>query len=267
MFLCWSAKGGSGTTVVAAALALVLARQQPTTLVDLAGDIPAALGLPQPSGPGVADWLASPTADLGGQTLFAGVYTGGALQVTGTLTLDAQGDAGAVFIFQAASSLTTASGSSVSLINGAGACNVFWQVTSSATLGTGSRMVGTVMALTSIWAGTNASIQGRLLARNGEVTLDSNTFSRATCAQVVETTTTTTTTTTGGGSGGPATTTTTGGGSGGPATTTGGAATTVRTLPGTGSTTDGGFLAALVLIAIGSGMAVIARRSPRGSLR
>ena len=63
MFLCWSAKGGSGTTVVAAALALVLARQQPTTLVDLAGDIPAALGLPQPSGPGVADWLASPTAD------------------------------------------------------------------------------------------------------------------------------------------------------------------------------------------------------------
>ena len=207
------------------------------------------------------------TADLGGQTLFAGVYTGGALQVTGTLTLDAQGDAGAVFIFQAASSLTTASGSSVSLINGAGACNVFWQVTSSATLGTGSRMVGTVMALTSIWAGTNASIQGRLLARNGEVTLDSNTFSRATCAQVVDTTTTTTTTTTGGGSGGPATTTTTGGGSGGPATTTGGAATTVRTLPGTGSTTDGGFLAALVLIAIGSGMAVIARRSPRGSLR
>jgi len=63
MFLCWSAKGGSGTTVVAAALALVLARQQPTSLVDLAGDVPAALGLPQPSGPGVSDWLASPTAD------------------------------------------------------------------------------------------------------------------------------------------------------------------------------------------------------------
>jgi MinD-like ATPase involved in chromosome partitioning or flagellar assembly len=63
MFLCWSAKGGSGTTVVAAALSLVLARQQPTVLVDLAGDSPAALGLPQPAGPGVADWLASPTAD------------------------------------------------------------------------------------------------------------------------------------------------------------------------------------------------------------
>lgn len=63
MFLCWSAKGGSGTTVVAAALSLVLARQQPATLVDLAGDVPAALGLPQPAGPGVADWLASPTAD------------------------------------------------------------------------------------------------------------------------------------------------------------------------------------------------------------
>lgn len=63
MFLCWSAKGGSGTTVVAAALALVLSRQRPTLLVDLAGDAPAALGLPEPTGPGVADWLASTTAD------------------------------------------------------------------------------------------------------------------------------------------------------------------------------------------------------------
>ena len=63
MFLCWSAKGGSGTTVVAAALALVLTRRAPTLLVDLAGDAPAALGLAEPSGPGVVDWLASPTAD------------------------------------------------------------------------------------------------------------------------------------------------------------------------------------------------------------
>ena len=175
------------------------------------------------------------TADLGEQTLLPGVYTGDALQLSGTLTLDAQGDAGAVFIFQAASSLTTASGSTVSLINGAGACNVFWQVTSSATLGTGSTMVGTVMALTSIWAGTNAHIQGRLLARNGEVTLDSNTFSRASCAEVVDTT-----------------------------TPTGG---TVRRLPSTGATSDDGFLAAFVLVALGGGMALAARRSARRSLR
>lgn len=63
MLLCWSAKGGSGTTVIAAALALVLSRTSPTVLADLCGDIPAALGLAEPSGPGIDDWLASPTAD------------------------------------------------------------------------------------------------------------------------------------------------------------------------------------------------------------
>ncbi|MSX93111.1 MAG: hypothetical protein F2749_06770, partial [Actinobacteria bacterium] len=63
MFLCWSAKGGSGTTVVAASLALVLSHRRPTVLVDLAADAPAALGIAEPSGPGVVDWLASPTAD------------------------------------------------------------------------------------------------------------------------------------------------------------------------------------------------------------
>jgi Flp pilus assembly CpaE family ATPase len=63
MFVCWSAKGGCGTTVVASSLALLLSHSRPTVLVDLGGDVPAALGLPEPSGPGVADWLASPTAD------------------------------------------------------------------------------------------------------------------------------------------------------------------------------------------------------------
>ena len=63
MFVCWSAKGGSGTTVVSAALALVLSQRHPALLVDLAGDAPAALGLAQPAGPGVFDWLASSTAD------------------------------------------------------------------------------------------------------------------------------------------------------------------------------------------------------------
>jgi MinD-like ATPase involved in chromosome partitioning or flagellar assembly len=63
MFVCWSSKGGSGTTVVSAALALVAARSRSTLLVDLHGDLPAALGMAEPSGPGVGDWLASPTAD------------------------------------------------------------------------------------------------------------------------------------------------------------------------------------------------------------
>lgn len=85
MFLCWSAKGGSGTTVVAAALALVLARQHPALLVDLAGDVPAALGMPQPCGPGVADWLASPTADAPALHRL-GVPANDALQVVPTGT-------------------------------------------------------------------------------------------------------------------------------------------------------------------------------------
>jgi len=122
------------------------------------------------------------TADLGGQTLVPGVYTGGALALGGTLTLDGQGDAGAVFILRASSTLVTASASRVTLINGAAACRVFWEVGSSATLGTSSNFAGTVLALTSIAAQTNASINGRLLARNGAVTLDSNTFSRPSCA-------------------------------------------------------------------------------------
>ncbi len=63
MYLCWSAKGGSGTTVIAAALGLVLSHHRPTLLVDLGGDAPAALGMAEPPGPGVHEWLASPTAD------------------------------------------------------------------------------------------------------------------------------------------------------------------------------------------------------------
>jgi MinD-like ATPase involved in chromosome partitioning or flagellar assembly len=64
MLLCWSAKGGSGTTVVTAALSLMLSRARSTIIADLCGDIPAALGMPEPCGPGLADWLASPDADV-----------------------------------------------------------------------------------------------------------------------------------------------------------------------------------------------------------
>jgi hypothetical protein len=123
---------------------------------------------------------ATVTADLGGQTLVSGVYSGPTLGLTGTLTLDAQGDPNAVFVFQAASTLITAAASRVALVNGASACNVFWQIGSSATLATNSVFVGTILALTSVTATTGASITGRLLARNGAVTLDTNTITRPT---------------------------------------------------------------------------------------
>jgi uncharacterized repeat protein (TIGR01451 family) len=115
--------------------------------------------------------------ELGGTTLTPGVYhsAAGTFGITGTLTLDAQGDPNAVFIFQAASTLITAASSNVTLINGAQASNVFWVVGSSATLGTNSTLRGTVMALASITVTTGTSIDGRALARNGAVTLDTNT--------------------------------------------------------------------------------------------
>src|ERR1035437_2290275 len=115
--------------------------------------------------------------ELGGTTLPSGVYTSaaGTFTITGTLTLDGGGDPNAVFIFQAASTLITASSSNVVLINGAQACNCFWQVGSSATLGTSSNLLGTVLALTSITLNTSATASGRMLARNGAVTFDTNT--------------------------------------------------------------------------------------------
>jgi len=110
-------------------------------------------------------------------TLNSGVYKGnGSLAISGSLTLDAQGDPNAVWIFQTASTLITASGSNIILTGGAQASHVFWQVGSSATLGTGSDFSGSILAYTSITLDTGALVNGRALARNGEVTMDYNTI-------------------------------------------------------------------------------------------
>jgi cell division septation protein DedD len=120
---------------------------------------------------------------LGGRMLRSGVYTSpSSLALTGVLTLDGRGNPEAVFIFQAGAKLTTASASDINLINGAQSCSVFWQIGSSATLGTGSHFQGTILAKTSITATTGAVVRGRLLARNGAVTLDANTITRPRCA-------------------------------------------------------------------------------------
>ena len=151
------------------------AQQAQTDLVTAYNDAAGRL----PDAPIVGD-------TLGGLTLGPGVYNGGALDLTGTITL--RGDANSVWIFQAASTLVTASNSVVAF-QAAGAsgtpgpCNVFWQVGSSATIGTGSQFGGTVIALSSITANAGAVVDGRLLARNQAVTLISDAVTRpADCA-------------------------------------------------------------------------------------
>jgi len=134
--------------------------------------------------------------DLGGLTLTPGVYCyAAAAQLTGTLTLDAQGNPSAVFIFQIGSTLTTASNAKVQVINGGSPCNIYWKVGSSATLGTATTFVGNILALTSITLTTGANISGRALARNGAVTLDTNTGSFAACTTATPTPTPTATAT------------------------------------------------------------------------
>jgi hypothetical protein len=122
--------------------------------------------------------------DLAGQTFLPGVRTASSslLLSSGSVTLNAQGDPNAVFIFQVASTLITGSNTTVLLVNGAQACNVFWEVGSSATLGTGTHFVGTIMASATITANTAATIHGRLLAQTGAVNLDTNTITTSTCA-------------------------------------------------------------------------------------
>jgi hypothetical protein len=120
--------------------------------------------------------------DLGGLTLTPGAYAfSTSAQLTGALVLDAQGDPDAQFVFQIGSTLTTASASSVVMINGASPCNVYWQIGSSATLGTATAFQGNILALTSITMNNTASVMGRALARNGAVTLDDNLLDASRC--------------------------------------------------------------------------------------
>jgi len=129
------------------------------------------------------------TSELANLTLGAGVWSGPSkspLLLSGPLVLDGAGDMSSVFIFQTDSTLVTASGSSVTLINGAQECNVFWQVGSSATLGSGSVFTGNILALSSITVNNSVTVRGRALARNGAVTLDNDTFTRPLCATSTE---------------------------------------------------------------------------------
>jgi hypothetical protein len=120
--------------------------------------------------------------DLGGLTLTAGNYAfSTSAQLTGALVLDAQGDPNAQFVFQIGSTLTTASASSVVMINGGSPCNVYWQIASSATLGSTTAFQGNLMAYTSITLNNRATVLGRALARNGAVTLDDNVLDASAC--------------------------------------------------------------------------------------
>jgi hypothetical protein len=117
------------------------------------------------------------SVELGGTTLKSGIYyTPSTFAITGTLTLDAENDPNAVFIFKTPTTLITAAASNINLINGAKSCRVLWQVGSSATLGASSNFSGRIFAFTTITVGAGANIKGQLLARNGAVTLDTNTI-------------------------------------------------------------------------------------------
>jgi hypothetical protein len=171
----------SGTTHVADGAALGAENDLITASNDAAGRTP----------------FNTVSGDLGGTTLVAGVYRStSSMGLTGTVTLNGGGNLDSVFIFQAGSTLTTASSSSVALENGAQACNVFWQVGSSATLGTTTNFAGSILASTSVTLNTGATVNGRVLAIAGAVTMDDNTITVPTCQLATTTTTSAATTTT-----------------------------------------------------------------------
>jgi type VI secretion system secreted protein VgrG len=217
--------------------------------------------------------------ELGNTTLFSGVYTSPTFGLTGTLTLDGQGDPNSQWIFQAGSTLIAEANSRVVLINGANPCHVVWQVGSSATFKTGTSFAGDVLADTSITAQTTATFRGRLLALDGAVTLDTNTISRSTCQVTVPTTTPTTTPAATGGTvpsgtspvaGGAVATTSAGTGSSTPTGSASGTPTGTSTgsgaprLPSTGGPYAAIAAFGLTLVALGSALRRQGRR-PRGA--
>ena len=132
--------------------------------------------------------LTTVSADLAGQTLTPGVYfKSDGLEINGPvpLTLDAGGNANAVFVLRSGSHLTTQPNTRVDLINGATACNVFWQVTSDTVLGVNSTFRGTILTLSNSTLNTGATLEGSVFSRNGAVTLDNNTILRPACASPV----------------------------------------------------------------------------------
>ena len=161
-----------------------------TTATTAQTDLVTAYNAVAASAPTV---LASP--ELASHVITPGTYSTGAgsFANSGALTLDAQGAADAVFIFQASTTLITSAGSTMTLTNGAQACNVYWNVGSSATLGTNSTFVGHIYALTSITANTGANVQGQLLARTGAVNLNANTITNSACSTPTPTPTATAT--------------------------------------------------------------------------
>jgi LPXTG-motif cell wall-anchored protein len=206
-----------------------------------------------------------PNPDLVGQTLLPGVHAAAAmapLSLSGQLVLDGQNNPDAVFIFRTDSTLITSTGSTIALINGASECNVFWQVGSSATLGSGSLFVGNILALTSITVESSVVVRGRALARNGAVTLDNNVFTQPSCAPTTDvtpvatapsTTAPTQTTTT---PGSPVASTSVDDGS----TTTSGLTVTDITLPSTGSSITNQSGIGFIVVLIGLAALMIARR-------
>ena len=218
----------------------------PALLTDAKNDPTTAYG--EAAGQSPTSTFTAGDNQLGGKTLTAGVYAFGHastanITAASPLVLNGQGDANAVFVFQASSDLVTASDSVVELVNGARACNVFWQVSSSATLNSASTFVGTIMALTSDTLGARATVEGRVLARNGDVTLNTDTITAPPACAVVPPTTTTTTT----GATTTATTSsaaTTPGGTGGSTGTTGSVTSTGTA--GTGTTGSAATTSAVV---------------------
>lgn len=147
------------------------------TSIAAKADLATAYATAAASGPSIA--LAN---DLGGRTLLPGVYANSTgLGITGTLTLDAQGDPNAVFIFQTPANLNTAAASQINIINGGQACNVFWQVGTTTALGASSNFKGTIMTNSNFTSGPSATVLGRVLSLGGSVALNSDSITRPSC--------------------------------------------------------------------------------------